>query len=99
MRAGRRTSGPGFVLYHLAPGRADVARVGFSIGKGLGTAVVRNRAHRRLREAVRPLLSAMVTCDVVVVARPDAVDARPDELTRSLEQTMSGAGLLDGSGG
>jgi ribonuclease P protein component len=99
MRAGRRSSGPGFVLYHLAPGRSDVTRVGFSTGRGLGTAVVRNRMRRRLRVAVGTLLPAMVTCDVVVVARPDAVDARPGELTRSLEQTMSGAGLLRVPGG
>lgn len=41
-----------FVL-RITPNRRHTTRCGFVVGKRLGSAVVRNRAKRRVREAVR----------------------------------------------
>ena len=45
-------------------------RVGFSVSKKVGVAVVRNRTKRRLRECVRPQLPEMRNGLYVFVARP-----------------------------
>jgi ribonuclease P protein component len=50
---GRKLARPGFVLQAL-PATADAGlRVGYTATKKLGNAVARNRARRRLKEAVR----------------------------------------------
>ena len=83
---GKRWHGKALSL-HAAPARrmlgdaADqldlpaVARVGFTLTKKVGNAVVRNRARRRLREAVRLSddLPARAGHDYVVIGRIDAV--------------------------
>lgn len=48
-----------------------LSRLGVTAGKGLGSAVARNRAKRRLREAARPYLPGIVPgWDLVLIARP-----------------------------
>lgn len=53
------------------------AGVGFTATKRIGGAVERNRARRRLREAVRTHLGALGVCgvDYVFVARAATLDA------------------------
>ena len=68
----------------------DMPRVGFTLTKKVGNAVVRNRARRRLKEAVRltPDLPAKLDHDYVIVGRIDAIRlpfaALQTELTRAL---------------
>ena len=75
---GAKAPMPGLVM-QLMP-RADDApfRVGFTVTKKVGNAVVRNRTKRRLREAVRLGLDAEAYrgCDMVVIGR-DRTAARP----------------------
>jgi ribonuclease P protein component len=75
---GARAPMPGLVM-QLMP-RADDApfRVGFTVTKKVGNAVVRNRTKRRLREAVRLGLDteAYRGFDMVVIGR-DRTAARP----------------------
>jgi ribonuclease P protein component len=70
-------------------------RFGISTGRRIGTAVVRNRSRRRLREILRRL-SARVEpgWDVLVVCRKPAAEASQVELTEILTKLMSSAGLL-----
>ena len=69
---------PGFVL-QVAPVPADLAvpaiRVGFTVSRKVGNAVVRNRVRRRLREAARLVIpgQARPDLDYVLVGRQAAI--------------------------
>ena len=52
-KQGRRHFAAHMTVFYLPRQRAEGVRVGFTVGKVLGGAVVRNRMKRRLREAVR----------------------------------------------
>ncbi len=84
-RAGRRARrGPVTVVY--APGPVDV-RAAYSVGKGLGTAVQRNRVRRRLRAALRELhtdTGGLPPGAYLVIASPPAARASYAELRRSI---------------
>ncbi len=69
-------------------------RVGYAVGKRVGTAVVRNRVKRRLREIMRatPLIPGH---DIVVTAYPDAAGATFDELRDAVLTTARRARVLD----
>ena len=56
------------------PTKLKNIRVGFSVSKKVGVAVVRNRTKRRLRECVRPLLPQMRNGLYVFVARPSIAE-------------------------
>ena len=69
---------PGFVL-QAAPVPSDpppVVRVGFTVSKKVGNAVVRNRVRRRLREVARQVIPAQARPDLdyVLVGRQAAVE-------------------------
>ena len=69
---------PGFVL-QVAPVPADLSipaiRVGFTVSRKVGNAVVRNRVRRRLREIAREVIpqTARADQDYVLVGRQGAI--------------------------
>jgi ribonuclease P protein component len=67
-KQGRRHFATHMTVFYLPRLEADSVRVGFTVGKVLGGAVVRNRMKRRLREAVR--LHGMVAAGMDVVINP-----------------------------
>ena len=71
---------PGFVL-QTAPVPADLpaattVRVGFTVSRRVGNAVVRNRVRRRLREIARQVIpgQARPDLDYVLVGRQGAIE-------------------------
>lgn len=72
----------------------DTVRVALASPRALGTAVRRNRARRRLREAVRALLRERRTApgtDLFLVARPPSLAAPPAELREALAGPLDAA--------
>jgi ribonuclease P protein component len=67
---GKRAARPGLVL-QAAPGDPGALRVGFTVTKKVGNAVVRNRARRRLKEAARLTLPGLAPAgwDLVLIGR------------------------------
>jgi ribonuclease P protein component len=76
----------------------DTTRFGFSIGRKLGGAVVRNRTRRRLREALRVMApSFQPGWDVLIIARPALVEADHGALVGALRRLLERGGVLGGS--
>ncbi len=92
-----RSSGQanGYLVLYARRNRTDTNRVGITVSKKLGHAVVRNRVRRRLREVYR-LNEAKFQpgWDIVVVARTKAVRADFQKLTAAYLSLAEKAGIL-----
>ncbi|MCQ8240283.1 ribonuclease P protein component [Rhizosaccharibacter radicis] len=90
---GSKAPMPGLVLQALSRHDEEPARLGFTVTKKVGNAVVRNRTKRRLREAARLLLAErpLRGVDLVLIGR-DGTRSRPfpaliDDIARALRKT------------
>ncbi len=90
-REGRSWSHPLIVLIASA-NALDCTRIGITASKNVGNAVVRNKAKRRLREAIRLVApSLMMGWDVVLVARPALPEADWPKVTDAVAQLIARA--------
>ena len=85
----------GYLVLYARPNREGINRVGITVSKKLGHAVVRNRIRRRLREIYRLNEERFVPgWDIVVVARSRCVDAKFQKLTNAYLSLAEKAGVL-----
>lgn len=83
------------MVVRFVPNGRDHDRFGISTGRHLGGAVQRNRVRRRVREILlQDVNETGRGWDILVVARPPAVDASFDELRSALQRLL---GLVRGS--
>jgi ribonuclease P protein component len=88
-------SGRALVAFAVANDREE-SRVGVSVSRQVKSAVDRNRARRRLRELVRmslfgvdsPLTGGGIRYDVVLIARPAALEVAFTDLVAEAEQAV-----------
>jgi ribonuclease P protein component len=93
LRTGRRAGGSVIAGHLLLPvgsvgevRSGDPAKVGFIVSRAVGSAVVRNRVKRRLRELVRRRLASLPRgCLLVLRAHPAAAGARQADLAADLD--------------
>ena len=69
----------------------DIARFGFTASKALAALCIRNRARRRLKEAVQIVAPgrAVPGYDYVLIARSGTVQRRFTEITKDLERALT----------
>ncbi|TMK25136.1 MAG: ribonuclease P protein component [Actinobacteria bacterium] len=101
-RHGRSTGNRYLVLYAFANPSASGPRLGLSVSRKVGGAVERNRVKRLLREGFARFEPELDPAqDVVLVARPTALDLAEREglagLESSLGELIEKAGLRSGS--
>ena len=96
VKGGARFVAPSLILQarrRIAEEGSDhhVARFGFTATKSLGGAVMRNRARRRLKEAVRLAgpAAAVEGYDYVLIARSGTVQRPFTELIKDLERALA----------
>jgi ribonuclease P protein component len=91
LKKGRAARGR-LVSVRWLPKRSGPVRVGLVVSKKVGKAVVRNKIRRRMREILRHML--LPSCDLMVVAQPEAATAGYAELYRDLAFTLKKSGLI-----
>ena len=84
-----------FVVYRLAkPGQAHF-RVGLSVGKKVGNAVMRNRVKRMLRASLQELAPAIeAELDFIVIARPSVSTCDSKEVMQNLQHVLKLAKII-----
>jgi ribonuclease P protein component len=91
--SGKKAAVGGVVLQVLTRPDTEPARLGFTVTKKVGNAVIRNRTRRRLKEAARLLLAErkVVGADLVLIGRASTrarkFIALQGDIRRALERT------------
>ena len=84
-----------YLVFYARKNRSATNRVGITVGKKLGGAVVRNRVRRRLREVYRLNEHRFLPgWDIVVVARTRCIKADFEKLTEAYLSLAEKAGVL-----
>lgn len=87
--------GNGYLVLYARKNSLGINRVGITVSKKLGHAVVRNRVRRRLREVYRLHEELFAPgWDIVVVARSRCIGADFQKLTQSYLSLCEKAGIL-----
>lgn len=98
-RHGKSTANMQFVVYVLPRPQNEYFRLGVSVSKKLGNAVVRNRLRRIMKEIVRLNKDAITDkVDFVVIARKPAADMEYEEMRKSMLHVLKRASLLKAGG-
>jgi ribonuclease P protein component len=92
---GRKAPMPGLVLQALPREDAGPARLGFTVTKKIGNAVIRNRTRRRLKEAARLVLAEQPVAgvDLVLIGRAGTAKRDFTGLQSDIRRALAKAGV------
>ncbi len=96
-RKGKKFAGRYIVVYAVRNEGSPLCRLGLTVTKGRGCAVVRSRVRRILRASWRYVVSkypAKSGFDVIIVARDSAVSAKSTDIAPELCRGLSYLGVI-----
>ena len=88
LQTGGRSRGHRLLSVRMCPNLLDHDRYGISTSRSVGSAVVRNRVRRRIREILRATPTGEQGRDILVVCRPAAATAGYDELRHAMGRLL-----------
>ncbi|SEM83371.1 ribonuclease P protein component [Lihuaxuella thermophila] len=95
-RAGESFANRQFVVYVFRRTEPGPSRIGISVSKKLGKAVVRNRIKRLIKEVTRHWIPVMKPrTDIVIIARMPAKDLDYHQIKSSLRHVFARAKLFE----
>jgi ribonuclease P protein component len=78
-----------YLVLYARPNELSYNRLGLSVSKKIGKAVIRNRIRRLLKEAMKKLFGdSSVSYDVVIVARKLSAEGKLDDFIRSIKRFL-----------
>ncbi len=87
-KKGRSLAYPYFILYHCRRGGKGF-RIGFTVSKKVGKAVIRNKCKRRFREAARFFKNDFIAGrDYVFIVRQNAAGASFAEIAAQMQKAL-----------
>jgi ribonuclease P protein component len=92
---GRKAPMPGLVLQALPRDDDGPARLGFTVTKKIGNAVIRNRTRRRLKEAARLVMAERPVSgvDLVLIGREGTRKRKFTALQEDVRRALAKAGV------
>jgi ribonuclease P protein component len=82
-----KTAVDSFLVVRMISNGLDRSRLGYSVTKSVGKAVVRNRVKRLLKEATRTM-TVKSGCDIVFIARSRCADAQYNQVAGSVKKLL-----------
>jgi len=94
-RKGRRIALPHFVIYYIIRDNGS-ARLGTTVSRKVGNAVIRNHCKRQLREFFRSIRHVVLpSLDLSILARPGAAQLTSQQVREELLEGLRNAALVD----
>lgn len=85
-----------FVVYILPSDKNTHFRVGLSVGKKIGNAVVRNKVKRLMRVSLYDLKDIIKpNYNIVLIARPKVVDLSLEEVKNNIKHVLKLANIIE----
>lgn len=83
-----------YLAAHFLPIDNDEIKIGISVSKKVGNAVIRNRIKRRIRDIISKLITELPPKHHIIIgAKVRSKDASYDQLKRDLIKLLKGSGM------
>lgn len=91
-KKGKSTANRQFIVYVLRGENQKFSRLGLSVSKKMGNAVVRNKIRRHVKEAMRAMEGKIqLGNDYIIISRKPAADMTYTEVKSSLQHVLKRA--------